>query len=276
MPPVHRFVILSNARSGTTLLAASLDKHPEILCRLEIFGRNGRALSADELARRNSDPLEFARTMLEPDHGCTRVGFKMWRDQDRAVCDHLLGRTDVAKIIVERHNKLAQYASLQIAKQSGVWTIPATLRQVRQQQRRQEAQEFKADFDRLSFMAYLQLGQMLFDHYRRSANGPCLQISYNELVRDGLMPVLEFLGVARQASPFATERIHAANVVDRFKPQVHNEIVRTLAAIGRSDWLEEDLTKPEPSWQRLGAARVLAQAAVALPRWLMQFRTNAP
>lgn len=272
MPLQPRFVILSNARSGTTLLVASLNQHPEILCRTEIFHANAHQLSAEQVALRQADPLRFTHEMLEPRDGHRCVGFKMWRAQNPRMCEYLLGRPDVAKIIIERPNKLAQYASLRIATRSGIWNIKSAARQERLGQRRRQAQseEFKPDFDSLRFLTYLYLGQMLFDRYRKAAKGPRLDITYNDLVRVGFGPVLEFLGVSARALPPATARLQSADVLSRYKPDARYMILKTLATIGRPDWTEEDLTRPGPHCRRLKPDTLLSHAAAELPRSLLR------
>jgi len=127
MRPRTRFVIFSSARSGTSLVTATLERHPEIFMHAEIFQkkRENHILKAfrdshdvDALA---AQPRRLARAVLDWTPGPPVVGFKMWTWQAPAVARELLADAGVHKIVIERRNRLAAFSSVRLAFTTGTW-----------------------------------------------------------------------------------------------------------------------------------------------------------
>ena len=125
------FVIVADLRTGSTLLSTSLNQHPQIRCYGELFhprdlpdnqipGHNRYRASGEEIIR---------NTLAARDIGAT--GFRamvflplemqpQWADAWDA-----LRRIDELRVIcLTRRNALAQYASVQIAHQTGTYHPP--------------------------------------------------------------------------------------------------------------------------------------------------------
>ncbi len=143
---VH-FVVLGQARSGTTLLVDALSSHPEIRCFREIF--NWRQDFVDyqvdgydksdplDLELRQSDPEAFLRERVFCGHppSIRAVGFKL-------IDAHIWGFAGLAKLLaadrellvvhIRRNNLLRELVSLRLAEATGEWagrrrTVPAQL-----------------------------------------------------------------------------------------------------------------------------------------------------
>lgn len=240
----RRFVIVSAARSGSSLLTATLDLHPRILCHGEIFhakiDRHVRAdaLAATGAALRDADPLGFALGILAFREGEHAVGFKMWRLQSPDVCDALLADPDVLKIILERQNGLAAYSSAQLAKRSGVWNLGVRPRPDMLASARSARSRFDAD----EFLRFLARRDAMFEQYREAARGPVLDITYTALAGPGgFEPVFDFLGVKRMRTPQQKSRIHSADILDRFEPRARADAETALHRLGRLDWAYEPI-----------------------------------
>jgi hypothetical protein len=124
------FVILFLPRTGSNLLAALLDSHPDVLCHHEVFNPVSpfRSLSAREgtvaidlgtAAERDADPYAFLRRVYRTTAGKKAVGFKMSIDDRRyGVLAALLLNRGIRKIIVRRDAWLHAYTSSLIAEQT--------------------------------------------------------------------------------------------------------------------------------------------------------------
>jgi LPS sulfotransferase NodH len=139
----ERFMILSDARTGSNLLVQALNSHPNIVCFREIFnfewpgvdfnveGHNSH--DADSLRLRNTDPPRFLREQVFGDHvaDAKAVGFKFHYDHLWAfegLVQHLVADEGLRVIHLVRRNALRSLVSRMIADQTGRWfeygTIP--------------------------------------------------------------------------------------------------------------------------------------------------------
>lgn len=237
---VTKFVIMSDSRSGTSLLSETLYSHPEILCHGEVFHPNPvhhlrgtlKPLSVEEIKRRREeDPARFIDEVFDqPNYGA--VGFKMWRAQNPEYCDRLLADPSVLKIIYERENVLARYSSSRLVKATGVYNMTPS-------GKRSQALEKLVSFDAGSFRSYLERHRELFEHYRAKARGRVLDLTYSDLVRNGFSEVLTFLGVEDIPLSPQKARLHSSDILSRFEPDAQDTIFRTLNEIGRPEWRTE-------------------------------------
>ncbi len=139
---VQPFVILFLPRTGSNLLASTLDSHPDILCHHEIFNqrlpqcsqsvRSGKIkLSLGTASERDRDPwrfldLVFSQTGVTPDGERNLVKFIGAKispyDNFWVVLSVLLNRR-IKKIVVRRSNFLAAFVSGQLAMKTGQWAV---------------------------------------------------------------------------------------------------------------------------------------------------------
>lgn len=123
----QKFVILTHARSGSSLMVQLLKSHPEVLCFGELFV-NGRIGFNEEgfdqnhpelMGLRSEAPDRFLEEYVFAGWSEDRraVGFKLFPDQMdnpqfKGVWDWLERNEDVKIIHLNRNNQLATYASL--------------------------------------------------------------------------------------------------------------------------------------------------------------------
>jgi LPS sulfotransferase NodH len=242
-----KFVVLSTARSGSSLLIETLHKHPEIYCHGEIFHERTdwhlrpEFRSKFDLSRRESDPLGFARALLEFTAGRRVVGFKMWIDQNEQVCSALLADASVKKIILERDNKLAQYSSGQLAKKSGVWNIGADASRAALDKHKKRFNG-KAAFSRKAFLKFLRYQDDVFNTYRQKSVGDHIELTYADIARNDLDGILSFLGVTNVPLQPAKQRLYSSDIIGRFDDQFHDEIREMLRELAREEWESEEVT----------------------------------
>ncbi|WP_071675558.1 sulfotransferase [Nioella nitratireducens] len=234
-----RFVILSAARSGTSLLADTLDSHPQIVCHGEIFHpdpewhirgdmagwskEDKRALSKDR------DNL-LDRAFTQP--GAKAVGFKMWQNQAPDISDRLLADESVRKIIFERRNKLSQFSSTALAVQTGVWNIGLD-------GNTRPPKVAPLAFDDAAFHEFLSYQNDVFSHYRATARGPVLDMAFQGLLQDGFGGLQTFLGVKVAPLQAQKRRLHGTDILARFRPEDHDRIRAVLDGLGQADWISE-------------------------------------
>ena len=234
-----KFVILSAARSGTSLLTTTLSTHPDILCHGEIFHPKYRQHlkgtftdmpDADILALR--DDLDRFLPLVFEQPGPSIVGFKMWESQNPECCARLLADTSVKKIIYERDNKLAQFSSGQLAKQTGVWNVSAD----------NSKRKIAADplpFNHNAFARFLEKQNEIFQGYRDRARGDVLEVGFNQIAEGDFSPVLAFLGASDMNLAPRTKRLHSSDILSRYDAAQHDTIRATLRDLGRMEWVSE-------------------------------------
>ncbi len=131
-PAPIRFLVVSPARSGSTLLRTYLDAHSRLVCHGELLGgrrilglsmkglpswqgRRGHELAPELLPRRDRDSVGFL-TELFDEAGHLSVGFKALYQQlydvkFAEVLDWLIADTGLRVIHLERRNGLRRYVS---------------------------------------------------------------------------------------------------------------------------------------------------------------------
>lgn len=235
------FVILSVARSGTSLLASTLRQHRDIYCHGEIFHEKTNVHIQPELLERidmrlrESDPLRFVQEVLAFSPGRRIVGFKMWRSQHRDVCDHILSDPTIKKIVLERENRLASFSSVKLARQTGTWNVPGEANPARLAKIRKE----KVDFDKDEFLKYKRRTDHMFNLYRNKSRGSVAYISYLDLAKGHFDEVLSFLGAEIIDLKPQKRRLHSSDIVSRFRAEYHEAILKTLEEIDRVRWRNE-------------------------------------
>ena len=132
-----RFIILSGARTGSNMLASSLNSSPEIICFRELFNFTAKRFidfnvdgydrfSADDRDLRNQDYRRFLRERIFCPHSedIQAVGFKMPYDHFWGYEDLLPWLADDEQLRVvhlERRNILRTFVSFRIARSTQHW-----------------------------------------------------------------------------------------------------------------------------------------------------------
>jgi len=134
--PYRRFIILSDARTGSHMLAQALDSSPLVICFRELFNGQLDLIQYDvegydnrdeaDFALRKEDPLRFLRERIFCEHpGIDAVGFKYhymhWTFP--GVLDELTGDDDLYVLHLTRRNQLRMFVSLKLAEETGVWLV---------------------------------------------------------------------------------------------------------------------------------------------------------
>lgn len=237
MRPRRRFVIFSSARSGTSLVTATLEKHPEIFMHAEIFQkkRENHILKAfrdsHDVEALAAQPRRLARAVLDWTPGPPVVGFKMWTWQAPAVARELLADAEVHKIVIERRNRLAAFSSVRLAFTTGTWNRwpgdgPAPPPPL-------------LPFDAAEFAEFCNRQKGLFADYRARARGPVLELAYVELPDPGIAAIQDFLGVERRDLAPRRVKLYSDDIMARFEPAAHAAIREALERAGHPEWATE-------------------------------------
>ncbi|MFO0566277.1 MAG: sulfotransferase [Polyangiaceae bacterium] len=200
---MQRFVVLAHPRSGSTLLIAGLEQHPELTVHNELL-----TTTEDEASRRRlysvagrflhdgGDEADFLRHVYAASAQSRATGFKlMHHHASRAgstVWDFFESDPELGVIHVYRDDALETLISERVAQKTGIWNVvgdgplpdeppPFTI----------EPAEARARFDELE--AWRRQAR------RRFAPHPFLELEYrSDLVSDfggSMARVFEFLGV---------------------------------------------------------------------------------
>jgi hypothetical protein len=132
-----RFIILTRARTGSTMLAASLNSSPDIICFRELFNPIMRGIgyyvdgydnsSAEDLALRNEDFKQFLheRIFCPRPQEVRAVGFKMPHGHFQwfpGLLEWMVEDRDLKVLHLQRRNLLRMLVSLRIAQRTGGWS----------------------------------------------------------------------------------------------------------------------------------------------------------
>ena len=186
-----KFMISCTARSGSSMLSTLLNSHPRVLCHGEIlaaphesagpyheFRRQG--IDIDDWLReyRKTRPEAFLYDVCFNPAGHQSVGFKFKLEESlskkyKLFRDLLAADRDIRIIHLQRTNILDKYISLQMTKQSGIFSI-------RSGSQRPELRPFAIDIP--EFVAYVREDRRrhkaAFDLFKKHQ---CLHLTYEEL-----------------------------------------------------------------------------------------------
>ncbi|MFV0443458.1 MAG: hypothetical protein ACK5Q5_07795 [Planctomycetaceae bacterium] len=117
-----RFVVLSQPRTGSSLLCGSIRWHPQILMQGEVLNQHYRRAELPE--EDGADRLRVALSFTTHDavgcklHACQPdAGWDHWE----SAWDYLAGDPTIKVVHLYRENELAQLASWKIAERLGEW-----------------------------------------------------------------------------------------------------------------------------------------------------------
>ncbi len=196
----QRFVVLSQARCGTTMLVSALNDHSRVMCRGEIFHlRAFQGKSTLKKLVRNFMPSTYIRTVAYYGY-CDfihAVGFKLMADQlmnfrNGILIKYLLSHDAIQLIHITRRNTLQRYLSGVIARRFGGYK---SLREpLRPNRIRLDPKKCEANF------VLTQQRQEFLEH---TFAGPrLLTIAYEQLVEDpcrAYSRIQEHIGVQIEA-----------------------------------------------------------------------------
>ena len=201
-----KFMISCTARSGSSMLSTLLNSHPRVLCHGEILAAPHESAGPyHELRQQGTDIDEWLRGYRQ-EHpeaylydvcfnpaGHQSVGFKLKLEESlaeayKSFSDLLAADTDIKIIHLQRRNILDKYVSLQMTKQSGVFSIRAS-------SQRPKLSPFAIDIP--DFIAYVRKDRQRYETaFELFKDHPCLHVTYEELCEsrpDALAKVQDFL-----------------------------------------------------------------------------------
>lgn len=236
-----KFVLLSAARSGTSLCIETWKSHPQILAQGEIFHPEIHAhlsrefLVGHDLSLRDNDPIAFADQVLNFSMGRKAVGFKMWKNQSPVVCDYLMRDESVIKIILERSNLLAHYSSNLLAEKTGLWNINHGTGRLAVEENN------KLPFSVQDFKDFIEYYKRLFDDYRSSSRGAVIELSYVQCARLDFSKIYTALNVQHIEIEPKMVKLYSNDILSRFQAESRPLIEDELDRMGRSEWIEESV-----------------------------------
>jgi len=238
--PEIRFVLLSSARSGTTVTIDLLSQHPDAYVHEEVFLKNKGGLREEFVAEigvenRLSDTTVFAEKVLGFSSGPKCVGFKMWHRQAPEACEYLLGHPGIHKIVHVRENKLAKYSSQLLAKATGVAHLPeAKVREGAGKHVRP-----RIEFDKEQFLKFCFRQDRYVADLLKKAEGPVLRTTYSGITSNGPAEIYDFLGLDPFDASFRLHRVNSKSTIDRFREDQHEKILTCLDEVGHPEWVSE-------------------------------------
>jgi LPS sulfotransferase NodH len=231
-PPVgDGFVVLCDARSGSGYLCSCLDRHPEIACHHELFNPEyvGNCYGVESYGRSpESDPLAYLKAVrrhTQAAPGARLVGFKLHFRQHPKMLEHLLAHPGERIILLIRQDKLAQWASYQLANTTGQWVRPKNDTDIHPVQR--------VPFKLRRYTAYL-IHQQAWEQLVLRRRPDCLYLCYEDILKPGtLARLLHWLGVDPQAelSPGSRPQFTGDSTLDRFSNPRQAAFVAPVAQI---------------------------------------------
>jgi len=242
--PTTKFLILSYARTGSTLLCDVLGSSPQITCLYEALNEKVEQYgepATDELkALRQSDVDEFVTRIVGRSERPI-FGFKIFPGHADDWLNRALLDPDWKKIVLYRQNVMAVHSSYLIARARGVWSDTAGHRPLRPDETG-HAHDHKLPFNPGAFDNFRRIYQSFYSSWlsrlAQSGQHYCY-IEYNTMRNPRLLArVFAFLG----AKPIldlqaATMKSGAMQLPSRYD---NPEAVRAhLEKIGRLDWQAE-------------------------------------
>lgn len=238
------YVILCQARTGSTYLVRLLRSHPGVVSHGELFhpraiyyaDRKAR-MDAEALAARDADPVAFLHALQAAAPRGVPVGFKIFPHHSATILDHVRASPQLRRILLRRDNLLAQFSSERIAEFTGQFTLPHG-----------SAPAVRIPFDEENFLRFVDRMAGEHDMLERTARGNeasggdlprVLALEYCELFAPGIEARLaQFLEV--QCFPLRAEHLVRQNtgrITERFEDPT--AVRDFLERHGRPEWAEE-------------------------------------
>ena len=186
-----KFMISCTARSGSSMLSTLLNSHPRVLCHGEVLAAphesagpyhdlRSQGADVDDWLRdyRKERPEAFLYDVCFNPAGHQSVGFKFKLEESltrsyKSFRELLAADKDIKIIHLQRKNILDKYVSLQMTKQSGVFSI-------RSSSQRPDLRPFTIDIP--DFIAYVRKDRQRYETaFEMFRDHPCLHLTYEEL-----------------------------------------------------------------------------------------------
>jgi len=152
---------------GNLLITETLASHPDILAHGEIFHEKvewhirAEFAAANDLSKRERDPVGFARDVLSQNFGRKVVALKCGDRNPNRFCDYVLGDPSIIKIILERENRLAHMASWILAGETNIWNIRS------ENHFDPSVRSRKISFPEKTFLEFVAWHVNVFQYYRK-------------------------------------------------------------------------------------------------------------
>ena len=202
----HRFIILTDQRSGSNYLGDLLDSHRSVRVAGEIFNPNYRHTAGDNLAEglvdlRRRDPIAYLEAFFtQPlDDSISHLGFRLFHDHargkgDKSIWTALRRMKGLLVVHLQRRNILRNLLSLKLAMRSRKWQRVDGEPAVRYE-------PVTLDFDEV--VAHIEARERSVAEGNRFFRGHrIMDVFYEDLVRDEtgqLNDLLRFLGLPPQS-----------------------------------------------------------------------------
>jgi LPS sulfotransferase NodH len=238
------FCVLATPRTGSTHLCSLLGSHPEICCHQELLhpaqiqAMPGAPVAEDREARAR-DPIRWLNAAMmasaEHDPRWRAIGFKLHLLQCPSVLEHILFQPGFAILLLDRADRLAQYASSKIAEQTGLFSCTD----------KEPVRAMAARFEAAEFEAFARRHEDLYRMVRLVTRGRAdvLELDYDQIfVPATHRSALEFLGVDPAVTLTAPERKQKpSDVLARFVNP--DDVVAALRQTRWSRFLPEDVAR---------------------------------
>ncbi|MFZ0390606.1 MAG: sulfotransferase, partial [Calditrichia bacterium] len=206
---IQPFVIVADMRTGSTMLAHSLNRHPQIRCLGEIFHQQDFTDNQlSEANRHRLPPGKILQHIFRSRKNIKAAGFRAMiflpeksRPHWISAWQRLREQKNLKVIYLKRGNKLAWYASVQISQKLNRYH-PSQNDPVLKPANRPSLQISPGVFDN-----WVRRRELLYNRRRKQLRGhPSLEVRYENLTADWKAQfgrIQRFLGVAPKQIPDA-------------------------------------------------------------------------
>lgn len=237
-----RFIILSAQRSGSTALTGALDSHPDVYCHGHPFFKSDRLISAlrpdaraaMDYTERAENPVGYAHRVLDFTTGPSTVGYKIWPHNDEdpnplIALNALCADRTIKKIILHRENELACHSS----------EVLVNLKKRDPAAFEGDGPRPQARFNKVGFMTFYERRAGWFNHYYNVTGDDALKVPYTGLLDSSIQAIADFLNLAPYGFKARTSKRNINDILNRYRPEDHDKIRRTLEEIGHPEWVTE-------------------------------------
>lgn len=242
--PVTRFVVLSSARTGSTLLTNVLNASSDVRCLFELLNPNvqqyGEPATPELNELRRTDAAAFVDRIASSGTKPT-FGFKIFPGHADAWLEGVLVDPSWTKIVLYRENVLAVHSSQRIAAARGKWSDTGVKVELVADSSDHSIED-QTDFDARKFEAFRAGYQQSYSDWLTSLAKSSQKFYFLEygMLRNSriLSAVFSFLD-ASQPEAFTSNilKTSSTDILSRFRNP--DEVRAYLAKNSRLDWQAE-------------------------------------
>lgn len=201
----NMYVVISEPRTGSTILSHKLELLDDVSCQGEIFHPDEIFCSVNpetipDKYQRDRHPVEFLHNIMEQTYKqrgqSSLIGFKLFFDHNPLITKYVLDNR-IPVILLERSNKLAQYSSLKIAKRTGKWNSDDIISKKQEELNKKRGK--KVHFSLLEFVAFSIRSRFRFYSLTRKlikSGTPYHYVCYEKMFKDNeWRNIIEFLNI---------------------------------------------------------------------------------